>query len=215
MASKRRKRLTGPERRRQLIEAATELLAQRGADALTLPNLAVAAGVSKPVVYDHFPDRPALVKTLLQEYSQHLFDDTARALEEHPDDIEAAVREGNRVYFDRALGRAPAQRDLFVSVAGDPEVEQGRVELRRRFTALWAERVREVTGVAPREARTLAAMFIASSEAALRQVMLRRLGKERALRLQVELVMSTLRGLAGASPRQNTRRGSRRPQEIQ
>ena len=55
------RRLTKAERRRQLLEIALLIVREENADRLTLGHLAVRAGVSKPVVYDHFGTRSALL----------------------------------------------------------------------------------------------------------------------------------------------------------
>lgn len=55
------KRLSKTERRRQLLETALLIVREEDADRLTLGRLAERAGVSKPVVYDHFATRSALL----------------------------------------------------------------------------------------------------------------------------------------------------------
>lgn len=55
------RRLTKAERRRQLLEIALLIVREENADRLTLGHLAVRAGVSKPVVYDHFGTRSSLL----------------------------------------------------------------------------------------------------------------------------------------------------------
>ncbi|AUX93548.1 TetR/AcrR family transcriptional regulator [Mixta gaviniae] len=55
------KRLTKAERRQQLLETALLIVREEYLDSLTLGRLAERAGVSKPVVYDHFPTRSALL----------------------------------------------------------------------------------------------------------------------------------------------------------
>ena len=42
------------ERREQLLEVARELFATKGFEALTVEEIALAAGVSKPIIYEHF-----------------------------------------------------------------------------------------------------------------------------------------------------------------
>ncbi|WP_163314296.1 helix-turn-helix domain-containing protein, partial [Enterobacter hormaechei] len=49
-----RRRLTRPERHRQLLDAAWRLVSDEGTEALTLGRLAELSDVTKPVVYDHF-----------------------------------------------------------------------------------------------------------------------------------------------------------------
>lgn len=58
------RRLPRAERRRQLLDTALLIVREEGADRLTLGHLAIRAGVSKPVVYDHFETRSELLITL-------------------------------------------------------------------------------------------------------------------------------------------------------
>ncbi|WP_353048819.1 TetR/AcrR family transcriptional regulator [Pseudomonas fluorescens] len=55
------RRLSKAERRRQLLDTALLIVREENADRLTLGHLAVRAGVSKPVVYDHFGTRSGLL----------------------------------------------------------------------------------------------------------------------------------------------------------
>jgi len=58
------RRLSKAGRRQQLLDTALSIVREENADALTLGHLAVCAGVSKPVVYDHFATRSALLIAL-------------------------------------------------------------------------------------------------------------------------------------------------------
>ncbi len=60
-AAPRSNRLSKALRRRQLLETARLIVREEGADRLTLGHLAVRAGVSKPVAYDHFGTRSGLL----------------------------------------------------------------------------------------------------------------------------------------------------------
>ncbi|MDN3235552.1 TetR/AcrR family transcriptional regulator [Pseudomonas sp. WAC2] len=55
------RRLPKAERRKQLLDTALLIVREEGADRLTLGYLSVRAGVSKPVVYDHFDTRSSLL----------------------------------------------------------------------------------------------------------------------------------------------------------
>ena len=63
-------RLLKAERRRQLLETARQIVRDEGADRLTLGHLAVRAGVSKPVAYDHFGTRSGLLIELYRWIDQ-------------------------------------------------------------------------------------------------------------------------------------------------
>ncbi|MFD6098143.1 TetR family transcriptional regulator [Nocardiopsis flavescens] len=82
----RRKRMTGEERRRQLLEIGRELFAERGFDATSVEEIAARAGVSKPVVYEHFGGKEGIyavvvdqeMRTLVGMVSEALTADSAR-----------------------------------------------------------------------------------------------------------------------------------------
>lgn len=63
-----RRRLSKEERLRQLTDVSWKLIRDEGTDALTLGRLAEAAGVSKPVVYEHFGTRNGLLAMLYQDF---------------------------------------------------------------------------------------------------------------------------------------------------
>lgn len=63
-----RRRLSREERLRQLLDVSWKLVSDEGTDALTLGRLAEEAGVTKPVVYDHFGTRNGLLAVLYQDF---------------------------------------------------------------------------------------------------------------------------------------------------
>ena len=66
------RRLTAGQRRRQLVAVALELFAQRGYRATTMDDIAEAAGVKKPLVYQHFSSKRALYLELVNSIAQEL-----------------------------------------------------------------------------------------------------------------------------------------------
>ncbi|UQI28558.1 TetR/AcrR family transcriptional regulator [Pseudomonas bijieensis] len=83
------RRLAKAERRRQLLDTALLIVREEDADRLTLGHLAVRAGVSKPVVYDHFGTRSGLLIELYKWIDtervsafRDAMSKTARSLEE-------------------------------------------------------------------------------------------------------------------------------------
>jgi AcrR family transcriptional regulator len=55
-----RKRMTGKQRREQLLDIGRRLFAERGLDGTSIEEIAARAGVSKPVVYEHFGGKEGL-----------------------------------------------------------------------------------------------------------------------------------------------------------
>src|SRR6204780_964231 len=66
------RRLTAGQRRRQLVAVALELFARRGYRATTMDDIAEAAGVTKPLVYQHFSSKRALYLELVNSIAQEL-----------------------------------------------------------------------------------------------------------------------------------------------
>ena len=64
-------RLSRDERTDQLLDVTQSLILEYGLNSFTIQNLAMAAGVSKPLVYQHFDTRLELLQALLlREYQQ-------------------------------------------------------------------------------------------------------------------------------------------------
>ncbi len=66
------RRLTADARRRQLFEVALSLFAEHGYLATTMDDIAEAAGVTKPLVYQHFDSKRALYLELMDVFSREL-----------------------------------------------------------------------------------------------------------------------------------------------
>ncbi|WP_370646457.1 TetR family transcriptional regulator [Arthrobacter sp. zg-Y238] len=88
-----RLRMTGVQRRAQLIEVARGLFALRGLDGATIEEIAAAAGVSKPVVYEHFGSKEGL-------YTEVVDIEFRRLLEVMTESLSADA--GPRVLLERA-----------------------------------------------------------------------------------------------------------------
>src|SRR5262250_693870 len=65
-------RLPKPARRRQLLGAAQEVFVAQGYHAAAMDEIAERAGVSKPVLYQHFPGKLDLYLALLDESVEQL-----------------------------------------------------------------------------------------------------------------------------------------------
>jgi AcrR family transcriptional regulator len=67
------RRLTGDDRRRQLLDRAVELFAEHGYDELSMARIAREAGISKPLLYHYFPSKRQLFEAALgQAAEEHL-----------------------------------------------------------------------------------------------------------------------------------------------
>lgn len=78
-------RMSGRERREQLITVGRALFADKGFEAVTVEEIASTAGVSKPVVYEHFGGKEGLYAVVVDREMNHLLSMISGALQgSHP-----------------------------------------------------------------------------------------------------------------------------------
>src|SRR5262245_56423604 len=92
-------RLPRSARRKQLLEAAQEVFVAQGYHAAAMDDIAERAGVSKPVLYQHFPGKLELYLALLDTHCDAIVERVRAAMSTSTDNrlrVEAAVA----AYFD-------------------------------------------------------------------------------------------------------------------
>src|SRR5437762_3170717 len=105
-------RLPKPARRRQLLAAAQEVFVAQGYHAAAMDEIAERAGVSKPVLYQHFPGKLELYMALLDTHVDELIARVRSAMESTTDNkqrVHAAVT----AYFDFVDNESQAYRLVF------------------------------------------------------------------------------------------------------
>ncbi|HEV2889211.1 MAG TPA: TetR/AcrR family transcriptional regulator [Frankiaceae bacterium] len=81
----KRVRMTGQQRRAQLLDVSRELFAERGFEATSIEEIAHRAGVSKPIVYEHFGSKEGVYAVVKDREVQRLIDDITHSLiGDHP-----------------------------------------------------------------------------------------------------------------------------------
>jgi AcrR family transcriptional regulator len=73
-------RMTGAERREQLLDIGRQLFAQKGFEATSIEEIAARADVSKPVVYEHFRGKEVLYAVVVDREMQLLLGHFTSAL---------------------------------------------------------------------------------------------------------------------------------------
>jgi len=79
-ATPSRVRMTGKQRREQLLDVGRALFAERGFDGTSIEEIASRAGVSKPVVYEHFGGKEGLYAVVVDREMERLLDRITSAL---------------------------------------------------------------------------------------------------------------------------------------
>jgi AcrR family transcriptional regulator len=147
-------RMRGPARRAVVTSAALKIFAEKGYHAASLGEIAKAAGVSRTVLYDHFPSKKVLLLAVMQEQNALLIEYIGTRITG-----EGTARERMRRTVDAYLGfarsRPEARRLLFDPVnEDDPEIRTVRQGIREARTkavaAMLSQDMREI-GVDPAE----------------------------------------------------------------
>ncbi|TWP48731.1 TetR/AcrR family transcriptional regulator [Lentzea tibetensis] len=80
--------MTGKERREQLLDVARALFAEKGFEVTSIEEIAHRAGVSKPVVYEHFGGKEGIYAVVVDREMQRLMDHIVSALSgSHPREL--------------------------------------------------------------------------------------------------------------------------------
>lgn len=132
-------RLPAAERREQLLDVAIQVFARQGFHQTSMNEVADAAGVTKPVLYQHFASKRALYAQLLEVVSARLLDAIVAATST-ADGPHQQVEHGLRAYF-RFVDQHPAEYQVMFGggTRRDPEFARLATELERGIAEVIAE----------------------------------------------------------------------------
>ncbi|MBQ0927443.1 MULTISPECIES: TetR/AcrR family transcriptional regulator [Saccharopolyspora] len=117
-------RLPRDARRAQLLEAAQYVFVHNGYHAAAMDDIAERAGVSKPVLYQHFPGKLELYLALLETHGNELVRRVRTAIESTADN-KLRVRAAIGAFYEFVASEDQAFRLVFESdLRGEPAVEK-------------------------------------------------------------------------------------------
>lgn len=161
-------RLPAPERREQLLQVALEVFARQGFHGTSMNDVAEAAGVTKPVLYQHFDSKRSLYLALLEEVGGRLIHEVTAATADAADGRSQTER-GFEAYFRWVARDHDAFRLLFGSGARRDEEFNDAV---RRFTAAAAAAIAPLitADIDPQHQRTVAHGLVGLAEGVSRRL---------------------------------------------
>jgi AcrR family transcriptional regulator len=124
-----RTRLPAAARREQILDATKSIAVQRGFHAVSIDAVARAAGISRPIVYDHFHDLPGLLEALIERETLRSREQLAAVLpaDVEPGDLRGALYEGIRRYLAAAQSDPDTWRLVLMPPEGAPELMRERI----------------------------------------------------------------------------------------
>ncbi|MEV6207486.1 TetR/AcrR family transcriptional regulator [Kitasatospora sp. NPDC051914] len=189
-------RLPRSARREQLLGAAQEVFVAQGYHAAAMDDIADRAGVSKPVLYQHFPGKLELYLALLDKHCDALVEATRTALEATTDN-KHRVAATMEAYFHYVSSESGAFRLVFESdLTNEPAVRE-RVERASDMSATLVSKViQEDTDLPEAESMLLAAGVCGLAQITARYWLSqgREIPREEAVRLVASLAWRGLKG---------------------
>lgn len=129
-------RLPPAQRREQLIDAALDVILEHGYGGVSIEAVARRAGVTRPVVYDHFPDLARLVHALVEREERFSLEQLEEVVPQVSGDqvqldpvevLAGAVRR----FLDAVLERPATWRLILLPIEGTPAIVREHVEVNR------------------------------------------------------------------------------------
>jgi AcrR family transcriptional regulator len=149
-------RLPRLARRTQLLGAAQEVFVAQGYHAAAMDDIAERAGVSKPVLYQHFPGKLDLYLALLDQHCESLVDAVRSALASTTDN-KLRVAATMSAYFEFVEHKSGAFRLVFESdLTNEPAVRERVNKAELDCAKLISAVIAEDTGLNPEESMVLA-----------------------------------------------------------
>lgn len=189
-------RLPRRERRAQLLDSALEVFVALGYHSAAMDDIADRAGVSKPVLYQHFPGKLDLYLALLDSSCDALIDQFRAALDSTEDNklrVSAAIE----CFYSYVAHDTGAFRLVFESdLTSEPQVRE-RVERVTTETAeLVAAVIREDTDLPDPACHLLAVSLVGMAQVSARDWLAdpKGLGQDEATALVAGLAWRGIRG---------------------
>jgi AcrR family transcriptional regulator len=138
-------RLPPAQRREQLIDAALEVILDRGYARVSIEAIARAAGITRPVVYDHFPNLNRLLHAVVEREERISLEQLDHVVPDEPG--EQAPREllagGLSRFLDAVTSRPATWRIILLPLEGTPPIVRQHVQAGRQRVL---ERIERMVG---------------------------------------------------------------------
>ena len=139
-------RLTGPERREQILDVTKAMVGERGFHSLSIDAIARRAGITRPVVYGHFDNMAGLLRALVEREGARAVGQLMELLPRP--DAKQPPREillgGLRAFLEAVRDEPVTWRLVLMPPEGTPDI------LRERAVAIRRQVTDQLAALAPR-----------------------------------------------------------------
>lgn len=156
------------ERRAQLLESALEVFVAQGYHAAAMDDIAERAGVSKPVLYQHFPGKLDLYLALLDASCDTIIDNCRSALASTQDNKQR-VGAAMVAFYDYIASDSGAFRLVFESdLTSEPAVRNAVDRVTTDCAQMIAAVIHEDTGLPDEASKLLAVSLVGMAQVSAR-----------------------------------------------
>src|SRR5450755_841538 len=129
-------RMAPAKRREQLLDAAVRVIVEHGYEGVSIEAVARMAGVTRPVIYDHFANLGALLTALIEREEDYALAQLEQVVPAAPAEGEPAVllAAGVRRFLDAVASRPDTWRIILLPLEGTPAIVRDHVETNRART---------------------------------------------------------------------------------
>ena len=161
-------RLPRRERRVQLLDSALEVFVAQGYHAAAMDDIADRAGVSKPVLYQHFPGKLDLYLALLDVSCDTIIDSCRDALASTQDN-KTRVAAAMAAFYSYVASDSGAFRLVFESdLTSEPAVREHVERVTTECAAMIADVIHDDTGLPGEASRLLAVSLVGMAQVSAR-----------------------------------------------
>lgn len=121
------------QRREQLIDAALSVIVRDGYEGVSIEAIARTAGVTRPVIYDHFDNLGALLRALIDREEHYALEQLAIVVPDSPGEGEPAELFAGAVkrFLDLVASRPATWRFILLPPEGTPQIVREHVARNR------------------------------------------------------------------------------------
>jgi AcrR family transcriptional regulator len=123
-----------PEQRREhLIDAALEVILERGYAAVSIEAIAREAGITRPVVYDHFPNLNRLLHAVIEREERIALGQLAEVVPGQPGEHDPGelLATGVARFLDAVTSRPATWQLILLPLEGTPSIVREHVKVNR------------------------------------------------------------------------------------
>ncbi len=192
MMQKPARRLSREARREQLLDTAMQIVAERGADALTMNHLAESAGVTKPIVYEHFGGRPGVLVALYRRIDERQVQALLDGLEREPRELGRLAHVMSTAYMHCYATAGPEWHAIAAALQGDEHMAAVQQELLDGYVGIYRDTLAPFSPLSARELQLRCVGIIGAAEAISRDMLRGRTDEATAAAALEALIVSAI-----------------------